>query len=430
LKGVNYNEKQLLAIDALAIDSPIQQVLYGGSAGSGKSFLGCDWQIKRRLKYANTRGLIGRSELKRLKQSTLKTFFERTSAMGLIPDKHFSYNQQDSVIRFNNGSEIILMDLADLPSDPEFQRFGSIEVTDYFVDEVTEVSKRCIDILHSRVRFNMPHDLPKGLMTCNPSKGWIYNEFYLAAKNGSIRQDRTFIQALPTDNPELSKTYLESLSKLEEFDRKRLLEGNWEYDDDSDKLFQTSDIIRCFRHEVIGDTKYITADIARFGEDRTIIVVWEGMTVVKIVELRKKGVTEVVDVIRQLMKDHNVILKNVLCDEDGVGGGAVDMLRCIGFVNGSRPVDGRYMNKKAECYYKLAQIVENNAITFIDGPKDLIIEELEMIKRHKSDSDGKLQVTPKDEIKRRTNKSPDYADAIMMRMHFELVPQRRSFDFV
>jgi hypothetical protein len=365
-----------------------------------------------------------------LKQSTLKTFFERASALGLISEKHFVYNQQESFIRFNNGSEIILMDLADLPSDPEFQRFGSIEITDYFVDEVTEVSKRCIEILHSRVRFKLPHGKLKGLMTCNPSKGWIYNEFYIGAKNGTLREDRAFIPALPTDNPYIAASYLESLQKLNDFDRKRLLEGNWEYDDDSDKLFQTSDLIRCFRHEVLGATKYITADIARFGEDRTIIVVWEGMTVTKIVELRKKGVTEVVDVIRQLMKDHNVILRNVLCDEDGVGGGAVDMLRCVGFVNGSRPVDGRYMNKKAECYYKLAQMVENNSITFIDGPKDLIIEELEMIKRHKSDSDGKLQVTPKDEIKRRTNKSPDYADAIMMRMHFELVPQRRSFDFV
>jgi phage terminase large subunit len=428
--GVNYNEKQVLAINALGIDSNINQVLYGGSAGSGKSFLGCDWQIKRRLKYAGTRGLIGRSELKRLKQSTLKTFFERANSLGLVPDKHFTYNQQDSYIRFTNGSEILLMDLADLPSDPEFQRFGSIEITDYFVDEVTEVSKRCIEILHSRCRFKMPNDRPKGLMTCNPSKGWIYNDFYLAFKNGTIRSDRTFIQALPTDNPEISPAYLESLSKLHEYDRKRLLEGNWEYDDDSDKLFQTSDLARCFRKEIIEGQKYITADIARFGEDRTIIIVWQGMTITKIVELRKRSVTEVSDTILQLAKDNGVITKNILCDEDGVGGGVVDQLRCVGFVNGSKATDSRYINKKSECYYKLAQIIENNGLTIFDGPRDTIIEELEMIKRHKADSDGRLQVTPKDEIKKRSGKSPDYADAIMMRMHFELVPTRRNFDFV
>ena len=63
---MKYHQKQIDALNLLAIDNDCRQLLYGGGVGGGKSFLGCDWQIKRRLKYPNTRGLIGRSELKKL----------------------------------------------------------------------------------------------------------------------------------------------------------------------------------------------------------------------------------------------------------------------------------------------------------------------------------------------------------------------------
>jgi hypothetical protein len=54
--------------------------------------------------------------------------------------------------------------------------------------------------------------------------------------------------------------------------------------------------------------------------------------------------------------------------------------------------------------------------------KDEIIRQFEQIKRHRPNADGKLNVTPKEEIKRRYGSSPDHADAIMMRMYFELYP--------
>lgn len=55
---IEFHEKQIAALNALAIDSDIKQVLYGGGVGGGKSFLGCDWQIKRRLKYPGTRASL------------------------------------------------------------------------------------------------------------------------------------------------------------------------------------------------------------------------------------------------------------------------------------------------------------------------------------------------------------------------------------
>ena len=418
---MKYHAKQIEALEQLSIDNDCRQLLYGGSAGSGKSFLGCDWQIKRRLKYPGTRGLIGRSELKKLRLSTMATFFELCSMYGLNPDKHWTYNGQDHVVKFYNGSQIILMDLADLPSDPEFQRFGSIELTDAFVDEAGEVSQKCIDILSSRLRYKLINDKPKLLMTCNPHKGWLYNEFFDAQRNGTIRKDRRFIQALPTDNPHVSEVYLESLQMLPIIDRKRLLEGDWDYDETKDRIYEYDDLLRCFRMpSTISQDKFITADIARMGNDRTVIVLWNGLHAEKFIVLKHKPINEVVDTIRQLSESNGVRLSNVLCDEDGIGGGVVDFMKCKGFLNGSKAVRDNYMNLKADCYFKLGELITTNAITFESTHKDTIIKELEMIRREKIDSDGKLRVTNKETLQKKYGISPDFADAIMMRAFYEL----------
>jgi len=377
----------------------------------------------------------------------ITSFFELCTLHGLKPNVHYTYNGQDHVIKWYNGSQTILMDLADMPSDPDFQRFGSIEITDYFVDEVAEVSKRCIDILQSRVRYKLINDRPKGLMTCNPSKGWLYNDFYYANLKGELRNDRAFVQALPTDNPYISQTYLENLQKLPEYDRKRLLEGNWEFDDDSDKLFNTENLLRMFRNEVINEgKKYITADIARFGKDRTIIIVWEGLTIIDIIELNRAALDEVVNKIRLTCQQHSILLQDVVCDEDGVGGGVVDHLYGVkGFVANSRAIPTaneirmrqsrvesslipkiNFKNLKSQSAFKLAELLNDHKIRFdtIDY-RDEIIEDLSALLKQKDiDSEGKLTIIPKDDVKAVIARSPDVGDTIIFRMFFEI--QRES----
>ena len=62
----------------------------------GKTALGCYWQLKMRLKYPNTRGLIGRAVLKTLKETTLVSFFQVAKLQGLDAGKHYKYNSQSS----------------------------------------------------------------------------------------------------------------------------------------------------------------------------------------------------------------------------------------------------------------------------------------------------------------------------------------------
>jgi hypothetical protein len=313
-------------------------------------------------------------------------------------------------------------------ANPNFTHFGIM------LDNFSEVTEKAVSIVHSRCRYKLnEYDLkPKGLMTCNPTKGWIYNEFYLKSKTNELPKHRAFVQALPTDNPHLHPSYLESLQRLPEYDRKRLFEGNWEFDDSTDKLFSTSDLNAMFRDEVFTGEKYITADIARFGQDKTVIIVWNGWTIIDIIQLTHSSLTDTAQRIRELIREHNVRLSNVLADEDGVGGGVVDILKCKGFMNGSKAIHSDiYTNLKTECYYTLAKVVEDGKITILASQhKERIIKELETVKRYKSDADTKNRVTPKEEIKRLHGFSPDIADSMMMRAYYDLRPNAGKYTVI
>lgn len=371
---------------------------------------------------------MGRAKLKALKETTLNTFFELTSKLEL--SNQFNYNSQSGIITWNNKSEILLKDLFLYPADPNFDSLGSLEITGAFVDECNQISYKAWQILKSRIRYklNEYNLIPKLLGTCNPSKNWVYNQFYLKDKNNTIEIDKKFIQALPKDNPHLPASYLESLLTLDENSRQRLYFGNWEYDNDPSKLIDFEKIQNVFTNEFVeGGQMYISADVARFGSDKMVICVWSGFKVIDIISLNKSSIVEIAQLIRELSTKYQVPMSNVIIDEDGVGGGVVDMLRgCKGFINNSKPllVENQvvqYQNLKTQCYFKLAELIQSDKI-YINCKEQTIIDEitkeLEMVKRDKIDSDGKLQIISKEMVKASIGRSPDYSDALMMRMYF------------
>ena len=435
---IDYNFKPLTrqseALKFLSVDSDVETILYGGAAGGGKTMLGCMWQILRRLKYPGTRSLIGRAKLDTLKKTTMATFFQVAHEIGLKAGEDFIYNQQSHIIKFSNGSEIILADLFLYPSDPMMTDLGGLEITDAFIDEATEITEKAYSIVSSRIRYKLNEFglKPKILLTCNPSKGWIYNQFYLPYKNQNLPQHLAFIQALPGDNIHLPDSYVTSLTRLPEADRKRLLEGDWEFDNSSDRLYMYDELVRCFREPMNVGEGYITADIARLGKDRTVLCVWRGLSCIDIVVLKQKRQDEVKAEIQRLMNEHSVRLSNVLADADGVGGGLADSLRCREFMNGSKAVRGtQYMNLKADCYFRLGELIDKNEITLPIKYQEDIIKELELVRRVDPDKEGKLRVTSKDTISQRTGGiSPDIADAIMMRAYFELNRNYNKYAFI
>lgn len=414
------------------LDDTTTELLYGGAAGGGKSYLLVAYAIITSLKYPGVRGLIGRSKLDALKKTTLNTFFDVCSQWDIKSGEHYNYNAQSNIITFYNGSEIILKDLFLYPSDANFDSLGSLELTYACIDEANQITEKAKNVLSSRLRYKLDEYglIPKLYMSCNPAKGWVYG-MYKESRDNTLPQHKKFIQALVTDNKHISKHYTAQLNKLDEISKARLLRGDWEYDDSKDALIEYDAIINMFSNVVPTGDKYITADIARFGKDKTAIYLWNGLQVAEVVVLDMSSMVDVANKIKEIQQREGVKLSNIIVDEDGVGGGAKDILRCKGFVNNSKAIRGEnYQNLKTQCYYKMADLINKGQIGFSTNDiklKELLIQELEQVRRVNMDKDTKLSILSKDKIKDLIGRSPDYSDALMMRCYYELGMSRGKY---
>lgn len=418
-------KKQTVALDYLE-NGTHDEILFGGGAGGGKSAVGCYWILKNCFKYNGSRWMIGRSKLKTLKETTLVTLFEICKMQG-IDSSMYNYNAQSGTITFLNGSQILLKDLFSYPSDPNFDGLGSLEISGAFIDECNQIVEKAWNIVKSRIRFKLDvfNIIPKILGTCNPSKGWVYTRFYKPDKEGILTPDKVFIQSLLTDNPHISKHYRKNLESLDKNSKERLLFGNWEYDDDPSALMSYDKITDLFSNSHVEEgSKYITADIARFGSDKTVIGCWSGYRLEEIKTIKSNTIPEAVEAIRKMKNKYGVPMSSIVADEDGLGGGVVDMLKCKGFVANSRPFNNEnYNNLKSQCGFKLSEIVNEGQMYISSQDTDIqemIIEEMEQIKHADMDSDNKNKLVPKEKIKELIGRSPDFSDMILMRMYFEM----------
>jgi len=443
LKFESSSDKQKQAAKAW-IDPDITEIVYGGAKGGGKSYLGAAIIFSSALIYPGTRYFIARKQLIDIRIHTIPTIEKVFTGWGIRIDQVGKYNGQDHCYYFNNGSAVLLIDAKDEPGDPMFERFGSMEMTQGWIEEAGEFEEpaktnlaislgRCLNDKYGLKR--------KLLMTCNPKKNFLYDKYYLPWKNGSLPSHIKFIQAFAHENTKNESGYLENLNQnLLGVDRERLLDGNWEYATDDDRLMDYNAICDIFHNtHVPGGRKCITADVARLGGDKIVVIEWDGWR-----GKVKSWSFEYLDITGSKIEEMRYRLKigisDVLVDEDGMGGGLVDFMKFKGFVNGSKalpspngPRDDKgnlipenYDNLKSQCYYRLAKRVNEKDIYLqceSEQVKGWIIQELNQVRQKKLDDDKKKGVVPKDKVKELLGRSPDFADTSKMREWFELKPK-------
>lgn len=420
--------KQIIAAEYWC-DDTTEEILFGGAKGGTKSFTGSALIFSDALIYPGTHYFIARQNLNDLTKYTTPSIIEVFSFMGLQYEDYVTFNGQNNYFELYNKSKVFYIDCKYLPSDPEYHRFGSLQFTRGWFEEIGQINSLAITNLAVSVgRWkNTDYNLKrKILMTCNPNKGYAYNNFYLPQKNGTLPEYRKFIQSLPTDNKYLTEDYLKALDRLPQNEKERLKLGNWEYDSDPNTMIDFDTINNMFSNIYAEKgKKRIIADIARFGSDRAIITVWEGFILTEYIIFNISSTEQIKNAINALRIKDNIQLSDIVCDEDGVGGGVVDGLRCKGFVNNSKAVNSNYQNLKSECGYKLAEFANkiHIACDLPDKEIEMINQELSMLKTYDNDKDGKLRILPKEKIKEHIGRSPDWLDVFIMRMFFEVVKQ-------
>lgn len=252
-------------------DQTHTEVFSGGSAGPGKSFTGCLWEITSALKYAGTAGAIFRNTSENLRKSTMVTFFEVCDKMNLKAGRDYVYRESKNLVQWVGGSTTQFDYLAYEPRDPNYSRLGGRAYSRAFVDEADQVEERAVNMLSTRLRYRLtmychhcaalhmaeksrPVDcdddgnpiqwecyncqtwtkglLPKLLMTGNPGEYWTKSRFVFNedGQRVKLRPHQACVLMLLADNPDKAHvaTYRKQLEDLEdEYDRQRLLNGDW-----------------------------------------------------------------------------------------------------------------------------------------------------------------------------------------------------------
>ena len=139
--------KQHLAWEAL---KKYAYIFFGGGAGGGKSWWLCETRLVNCYFYPGYKSFIARAELKRLMESTYITWC-KVCQFHNIPKTDWKLNGQYNYIEFFNGSRIDLLDVKYLPSDPLYERFGSLEYTDGAIEECGEIHFMAFDVLKTRI---------------------------------------------------------------------------------------------------------------------------------------------------------------------------------------------------------------------------------------------------------------------------------------
>ena len=424
---------------AMLRDQTTKELLYGGAAGGGKSFVGCEWLLWNCLSYPGTRWFIGRKHLAEIRKSTIVTFKKVCRKHG-ISSERYKYNENAVKIVFDNGSVIEGLDLMHKPGDTDFDSLGSTEYTGGWIEEAGGVPVKAYEVLKTRIGRHMNDEYgikPKMFITCNPSKNWLYHTFYQPWRNGTLPEARAFIQALATDNTKRESGYLEQLEELTGAIRARLLIGDWDYDDDPLALIEYAAIVDLFTNEYLHpdeNRRRLICDVALYGSDLFRIGVFYGDVLVEHAWFPKSGGKQIVTEIKKMQAKHQIRAAHILYDADGVGG---FIGKDGGFIPGAVAFHGNaaplkrktdkfieYANLKAQCGYLLAEKINEGQMwakaVVREEDRETLSEELAQVKRDKTTGDNKLRLRKKEQIIQDLGRSPDFSDLFLMKQYFDI----------
>ena len=158
----------------------------------------------------------------------------------------------------------------------------------------------------------------------------------------------------------------------------------------------------------------IGVDVARFGDDQSVIYVRQGNHTIAIKKYRDLDLMTFTDYVAGAINKYNATMTFV--DVVGLGAGVMDRLTQLGYRNvmganaGFSADNPRYKNKRAEMWDTMKKWLEEGG----DIPDDpLLIAELSSV-QYKYDPTDRLLLEKKEDMKKRGLSSPDIADAISL----------------
>ena len=454
---LSLSAKQVEFKNKIIDDPQVVEALIGGSAGGAKTMSMCIAMMMAIAMYPGIQFALGRKTLQGLTRSTVATLLGKAHPMFGVAKDDFRYDKKDGIIEYKNGSKITLLALDYEPSDPDFARLGSAEFDWAFVDEAGEISRQAKDVLRSRLgrgiatqKYGIP---PKIILSCNPSTNFLRTEYYQPYKElggggfqkwviGEVvvkgrRQEayRAFLRMSVKDNPFIDKNYYETLKQLPTRERKRLLDGDWDYSDNDRMLFTGELIQDCTIHELpemsmVERCDYlIGVDVADVGVDSSVISIVQNNILIRQIKinLREAGIGKdskidvgdfLADKVIYYAKHLGFTEKDarrITIETNGVGASLRDALRRKKWYVTEYTAATK---SRGKMFYSLHELMVDGKVS-IYANENINYDELRrQMTAHEYEMEGdKIKLTSKKDLRRHLGCSPDLADSFAIAMY-------------
>lgn len=214
---------------AMFIQAPQFEVLFGGAAGGGKSYAQLIDSLLYASKYPESKQLILRRTFAELEKSLIRVSLE------IFPREIASYNSSAHVWKFKNGSVI---DFGYINQINDVYQYQSAEYDQIHFDELTHFTKEMYEYLLSRIRGTKPYPRHCKSST-NPGNighAWVRERFIdcappMTESVNDIGLTKIFIPAKVQENKFLMANdadYIKRLEMLPEKEKRALLYGEWD----------------------------------------------------------------------------------------------------------------------------------------------------------------------------------------------------------
>lgn len=222
--------------EAEALSHQVDELLFGGSAGGGKSDL-LLWHCDRLSQdIPGHRTLMLRRVFPELRRSLIARSLEK------IRPEHARYKVGDKEWHYRNGSVI---EFGYLETDEDARQYLSAEYDCIAFDELTEFTERQYMLVRSRLRTTRAKKRlgarPHSVAATNPGQlghAWVKARFVTPTDygarihhvdlGGGDERSIAFVPARVDDNPFIDPDYVRNLKMLPDIERRQYLEGDWD----------------------------------------------------------------------------------------------------------------------------------------------------------------------------------------------------------
>jgi len=370
--------------------------------GSGKSWAIVDYILYRLIKDPNLFIICLREVQKSIKHSSKKLLADRITFHKL----QNYFNITETEIRCTSGTGLVIFQgLQDYTADS----VKSLEGADIsFVEEAQTITQHSLDLLVPTIR----KEGSELLFSWNPFLKSDPVEKLFREKDNSLLVHINF-----TENPFAPKVLISEAEEMRVKDPDKFMHIFLGYP-------QTQSETALFTYKIVEQAMnrqgsatgatVLGVDVARYGEDSSVIAVRAGLWVKVILTKTKTDITGIADWAKNLSKVYQA--DAIIVDTIGLGVGCHDILLRSGYFS----IDGNfskkaqkeniYHNKRAESYFKLKEAMDRGLSIPHD---DDLAEELLAIE-YEFTSAGRTKIVEKDKIKKTLGRSPDKADALAL----------------